>query len=134
MRVAIFTVGTRGDVQPLLALALVLQNSGHDVTLCANDNFKTWVEGYGVRFASAGVGKLDQSGWDSQPSFAAFIEHTVRQTGALYATMGTAFYRCAQRALQQEPPTSSAAYYTFNGDFFIIDLSLEYSEVMENCP
>ena len=44
MRVAIFTVGTRGDVQPLLALARVLQGAGHDVTLCANDNFKHWVE------------------------------------------------------------------------------------------
>ena len=29
-------------------------------------------------------------------SFGAFIEHTVRQTGALYETMGRAFYSCAQ--------------------------------------
>ena len=60
-------------------------------------------------FAPAGVGKLDQSGWDSQPSFAAFIEHTVRQTGALYATMGTAFYCCAQEALRQDSPLPSGA-------------------------
>ena len=99
MRVAIFTVGTRGDVQPLLALALVLQRAGHDVTLCANDNFKGWVEQHGVRFACAGCGQLDQSGWMEASSFGAFIEHTVRQTGALYETMGRAFYRCAQDRL-----------------------------------
>lgn len=107
MRVAIFTVGTRGDVQPLVALALVLQSAGHDVTLCANENFKGWVEQHGIRFMGAGCGKLDQSGWREPCSFGAFIEHTVRQTGALYETMGSAFYRCVQDMLTRESSTQS---------------------------
>lgn len=107
MRVAIFTVGTRGDVQPLLALALALQRAGHDVTMCANDNFQDWVEQHGIRFAGAGCGRLDQSGWRAAPSFGAFIEHTVRQTGALYETMGCAFYRCIQEIMARESTTGS---------------------------
>lgn len=109
MRVAMLTVGTRGDVQPLLALALVLQSAGHDVTLCANDNFQGWVEQHGIRFMRAGCGKLDQSGWREARSFGAFIEHTVRQTGALYETMGSAFYRCVQDMLARDPSVQSNA-------------------------
>jgi hypothetical protein len=99
MRVVIFTVGTRGDVQPLLALALVLGRAGHRVTLCANDNFRGWVEQHGVRFAGAGCGKFDQSGWHEARSLGAFIELMARQSGELYQTMGSAFYRCAQQTL-----------------------------------
>ena len=54
MRVAIVTVGTRGDVQPLLALALALKAAGHEAVICANDNFRAWVEAAGISFASAG--------------------------------------------------------------------------------
>ena len=35
MKVGIFTFGSRGDVQPYLALALGLRQAGHDVFLCA---------------------------------------------------------------------------------------------------
>jgi len=35
MRIALSAVGTRGDVQPMLALGLALRERGHDVRLCA---------------------------------------------------------------------------------------------------
>lgn len=34
MKVGIFTFGSRGDVQPYLALAVGLRRAGHDVFLC----------------------------------------------------------------------------------------------------
>lgn len=34
MRVLLSTIGSRGDVQPLLALALELKDFGHDVRMC----------------------------------------------------------------------------------------------------
>ena len=50
MNIGIFTYGTRGDVQPYIALALGLMDRGHKVTIAAPENFKSFVEGYGVAF------------------------------------------------------------------------------------
>lgn len=45
MRVLLAPHGTRGDVQPLLALALGLRDRGHDVSFLAPDNFVAWIRG-----------------------------------------------------------------------------------------
>jgi sterol 3beta-glucosyltransferase len=50
MHYGLFTYGSRGDVQPYIALALGLTEAGHTVTLAAPQNFKGLVEGYGIRF------------------------------------------------------------------------------------
>lgn len=50
MKIGIYTYGTRGDVQPYIALALGLMDKGHQVTLSAPSNFKDFVEGFGVPF------------------------------------------------------------------------------------
>lgn len=50
MRYAIITYGTRGDVQPFIALALGLMQKGEAVILLAPENFKDFVQGYGVDF------------------------------------------------------------------------------------
>lgn len=50
MNIGIFTYGTRGDVQPYIALALGLIDKGHKVTLAAPENFKELVEDFGLTF------------------------------------------------------------------------------------
>jgi UDP:flavonoid glycosyltransferase YjiC (YdhE family) len=50
MNIGIFTYGTRGDLQPYIALALGLIDKGHKVTLSATEDFKDFVEGFGVTF------------------------------------------------------------------------------------
>ncbi len=50
MRITILTYGSRGDVQPFLALAIGLQNAGHKVKLAAPHRFEGFVEAYGVPF------------------------------------------------------------------------------------
>jgi sterol 3beta-glucosyltransferase len=50
MNIGIFTYGTRGDLQPYIALALGLIDKGHKVTLSATEDFKEFVEGFGVLF------------------------------------------------------------------------------------
>lgn len=50
MNIGIYTYGTRGDVQPYIALALGLMDKGHQVTLSAPCDFKEFVEDFGVRF------------------------------------------------------------------------------------
>jgi sterol 3beta-glucosyltransferase len=49
--VTILAAGTRGDVQPYVALALGLLDAGHDVTLAANAEFRPLVDAYRVPFA-----------------------------------------------------------------------------------
>ena len=48
MHVAISTFGSRGDVQPFLALAVGLQQAGHQVTLVTSHTFSDWIQSYGI--------------------------------------------------------------------------------------
>ena len=43
MRVLLTTVGSRGDVQPLVALALGLRDLGHEPRLCVPPDFGEWI-------------------------------------------------------------------------------------------
>lgn len=52
MRFCLITYGSRGDVQPFIALSLGLMTKGYEVTLAAPGNFKSFVEGYGIDFFS----------------------------------------------------------------------------------
>lgn len=51
MRITVLAHGSRGDVQPYLALCLGLRRAGHTVTLAAPEVYRGWVEGYGLAFA-----------------------------------------------------------------------------------
>lgn len=51
MKITILTAGTRGDIQPYLALALRLNQAGYEVTLGAPSNFEAFVTEHGVKFA-----------------------------------------------------------------------------------
>lgn len=50
MNIGIFTYGTRGDLQPYVALALGLKAKGHEVTISATEDFKEFVEGFNISF------------------------------------------------------------------------------------
>lgn len=50
MKIAILTLGTRGDVQPYAALGKVLQERGHEVVLSTAKNFEALVASYGLAF------------------------------------------------------------------------------------
>ncbi len=50
MNIGIFTYGSRGDVQPFIALALALKQKGHIVLLGAPENFQQTIQDYGVDY------------------------------------------------------------------------------------
>jgi vancomycin aglycone glucosyltransferase len=54
MRALLSTIGSRGDVQPLLALALEVKALGYDVRLCVPPDFREWIEGYGIEMTPIG--------------------------------------------------------------------------------
>ena len=53
-RLALLTVGTRGDVQPIAALGLALKDEGYDIVLAAPENFEGFVTDLGLEFARCG--------------------------------------------------------------------------------
>jgi vancomycin aglycone glucosyltransferase len=55
MRALLSSVGTRGDVQPIVALALRVRDLGHEVRLCVPPNFVEWVRGIGFEAIPVGV-------------------------------------------------------------------------------
>ena len=50
MRVVLAPVGSRGDVQPMVALGQELVRANHTVTFCAADTFRDLAEAAGLRF------------------------------------------------------------------------------------
>jgi UDP:flavonoid glycosyltransferase YjiC (YdhE family) len=54
MRIVLATFGSRGDVQPMLALSLALQSKGHNVLLAAAPEKAGWAEKLGCPFHPLG--------------------------------------------------------------------------------
>ncbi|KAI8014012.1 Sterol 3-beta-glucosyltransferase UGT80B1 [Camellia lanceoleosa] len=54
LKIAMVVVGTRGDVQPFLAVAKRLQEFGHHVRLATHVNFSTFVKSAGIDFYPLG--------------------------------------------------------------------------------
>ena len=54
MRVLLSTIGSRGDVQPLVALALQLRELGQEVRICAPPDFREWIGTLGIPFVPVG--------------------------------------------------------------------------------
>lgn len=50
MRFSLITIGSRGDVQPFLALGKGLQRKGHTVQICTMDKFQSLVESEGFSY------------------------------------------------------------------------------------
>ena len=50
MRIAIFTLGSRGDVQPYVAFAKAAILKGHSAVICTGKSFQSFIEGNGVEF------------------------------------------------------------------------------------
>lgn len=55
MRALLSTVGSRGDVQPLLGMATELAPSGHEAHLCVPPDFRSWIEELGFSVTPVGL-------------------------------------------------------------------------------
>ncbi|ODQ56617.1 UDP-Glycosyltransferase/glycogen phosphorylase [Saitoella complicata NRRL Y-17804] len=50
LRVTCLTIGSRGDVQPYVALCKELLKEGHKPRIASHAEYKDWVEGHGIEF------------------------------------------------------------------------------------
>ncbi|HEX8704132.1 MAG TPA: glycosyltransferase [Myxococcaceae bacterium] len=91
------TIGSRGDVQPLLALALELKALGQDVRLCVPPDFRDWIESLGM--AVTPIGPELRSTGKADPSAALPTPEQIRQmmegtVAAQFKTIGLAAQGC----------------------------------------
>ena len=77
MRVLLSTIGSRGDVQPLVALATQLVALGQEVRLCVPPDFREWIEGLGMPVTPIGP-ELRSTG-KASPSLGAITPEQRRQ-------------------------------------------------------
>ncbi len=54
MRVLVLTYGTRGDVQPYVALGSALVAAGHECDICTHRDFELFIKEYGLGFLEYG--------------------------------------------------------------------------------
>src|SRR5215831_20617097 len=92
MRVLLSTIGSRGDVQPLVALAFNLKAFGHEVHLCVPPDFREWIESLGLSVTPIGpelrsTGKASSAARLTPEQRREMIEGTV---AAQFATIAAA--------------------------------------------
>ncbi|KAL7418121.1 hypothetical protein BDY24DRAFT_374148 [Mrakia frigida] len=54
MHITCLTIGSRGDVQPYIALCKGLKAEGHRVRIASHGEYKDWIEGHGIEFGYVG--------------------------------------------------------------------------------
>jgi vancomycin aglycone glucosyltransferase len=96
MRVLLSTIGSRGDVQPLVALAVELRDFGQEVRMCVPPDFREWIERLGVRVTCIGPevrssGKISASVTPTAEERRRMIESTV---AAQFETIAQAARDC----------------------------------------
>ena len=93
MRVLLSTIGSRGDVQPLVALGQALTSLGVDVRLCVPPDFREWIEQLGMPVMPIGP-ELRSTGKGSLPE--TLTPEQRRQM--IEGTVATQFQTIAQAA------------------------------------
>jgi vancomycin aglycone glucosyltransferase len=92
MKVLLAPHGTRGDVQPMIALARALRDRGHDPRFSAPANFVGWIRRHGFDARSNGIdveALLQESGADLH-SLRWQLRHLASLTGALFDAVAAA--------------------------------------------
>jgi UDP:flavonoid glycosyltransferase YjiC (YdhE family) len=106
MRVMLFGFGSRGDVQPFVALGMGLKAAGYEVAVAAGTNFKALVEGAGLqyepirvdveRFMQEDIGKEWLGNSSQNPR--AELANMRRMTEAIAEDVADDLLACCQRA------------------------------------
>lgn len=106
MRIAIFTLGTRGDVQPYIALAVEAIKHGHSAVICTGESFKDLITSYNIEFQKADLDLMELlKSKDGQDIFNNSSKHIIKALkyfknyiNPAYRKTLDQFYNCAKDA------------------------------------
>jgi UDP:flavonoid glycosyltransferase YjiC (YdhE family) len=98
MRINLLTVGTRGDVQPALALGVGLKRAGFEVQLVAFEEFRSLVAAYGLNFVplSGNIQELLNPAARKEVFSATSFFELLRLFQKTYARLFTDFWQVSQ--------------------------------------
>lgn len=86
MKITCLTIGSRGDVQPYIALCKGLRAEGHTCTIATHSEYQHWVEGHGIGFQAVGgdPAKLMELCVDNGMFSMSFIKEGLAQVSGLW--------------------------------------------------
>lgn len=115
-RIAIATIGTQGDVQPYLSLAVELKARGYSVVLGAPSDFEELITRYGIEFASMG-GSIQQ--FLTQARFENAMSQSLLINGPALLLQGQLIVDTAARLAWQMAQGADAIIANMNTSFAI---------------
>lgn len=106
MRIVIFTLGSRGDVQPYVALGVEALKYNHEVVICTGESFKSFIEDNNIEFAKADLDLMALlQTEEGQEVFNNGTKHIIKamkyakeKVNPAYRKTMEQFYNCAKNA------------------------------------
>lgn len=106
MKIAIFTLGSRGDVQPYVALGVEALKNNHEVVICTGESFKSFIEENNIEFAKADLDLMallqTKEGQDvfnnGTKNIIKAMKYAKEKVNPAYRKTMEQFYNCAKNA------------------------------------
>ncbi|KAK4052047.1 Sterol 3-beta-glucosyltransferase [Microbotryomycetes sp. JL201] len=114
LRFTCLTIGSRGDVQPYIALCKGLMAEGHSCTIASHAEYRNWVEGHGIQFAEVGGDPADLMELMIAHDFftISFMKEAIgRFRGWLDDLLESAWHACQNTDVLIESPSAIAGYH-----------------------
>ena len=114
MKITCLTIGSRGDVQPYIALCKGLLTEGHQPTIATHAEFQGWVESHGIGFArvEGDPGELMRLCIENGTFTWAFLrEANATFRGWLDELLESAWHACKDADLLIESPSAMAGIH-----------------------
>ncbi|KAK3807676.1 MAG: hypothetical protein J3Q66DRAFT_356103 [Benniella sp.] len=114
MRITCLTIGSRGDVQPYIALCKRLMEHGHKCRISTHGEYKEWIEGHGIEFGLVGgdPGELIELCVENGMFTVAFIRESLKRfRGWLDELLVSAWEACQDTDVLIESPSAMAGIH-----------------------
>ncbi|KAG0249174.1 Sterol 3-beta-glucosyltransferase, partial [Actinomortierella ambigua] len=114
LHITCLTIGSRGDVQPYIALCKRLMQDGHSCRIATHAEYKDWIEGHGIEFGHVGgdPGELIELCVENGMFTVSFIREGLKRfRGWLDELMVTAWKACQNTDVLIESPSAMAGIH-----------------------